>query len=320
MRKNFIKTLFAMSLVVATVGTTGLTAKAAETTAETATGTTTVQALKRDVIAKVFDAKYYAEAYPDVVAVLGNDEEVLLTHYINNGIKEGRDASATFNVSIYALANADLTEVYGDDLEAYIEHYVTFGVKENRIASNEQMAKLDKKTQVAIANSGTQMLSSKGVTAISFDSTYSSQAPSANLCYGDLVQININGDTARLGDSIYKGNGKYVTYVPTGGGGYRAEYSFKNIYLDAAMNKELAAQGDPNYIRWVAEHQDLYDENGEAILPPENASYNERGEDVNATNSARWQQPSYAPTSSEPEPSYEPESPAYEEITVGGDE
>ena len=38
----------------------------------------------------VFDAEYYAANNPDVVAVLGNDENALLQHYINSGMAEGR--------------------------------------------------------------------------------------------------------------------------------------------------------------------------------------------------------------------------------------
>lgn len=38
----------------------------------------------------VFDAEYYRSNNPDVVAVLGDTEEILLQHYINHGAAEGR--------------------------------------------------------------------------------------------------------------------------------------------------------------------------------------------------------------------------------------
>ena len=41
-----------------------------------------------------FDAAYYASAYPDVVAVFGNDPAILFTHYVNCGKAEGRFANA----------------------------------------------------------------------------------------------------------------------------------------------------------------------------------------------------------------------------------
>ena len=128
MRNNFVRTL-ALVGMVGMMSTTGLVAHAAEAP-QAAQTQTAKQNLNASVIAKVFDAKYYAEAYPDVVAVLGNDPAKLLNHYINSGIYEGRDASATFNASVYALANSDIAAVYGDNLESYVEHYLAFGAKE----------------------------------------------------------------------------------------------------------------------------------------------------------------------------------------------
>lgn len=42
----------------------------------------------------VFDAEYYAQMYPDVVAVFGMDADALYQHYINYGRAEGRSGSA----------------------------------------------------------------------------------------------------------------------------------------------------------------------------------------------------------------------------------
>ena len=38
----------------------------------------------------MFDAEYYAQNNPDVVAVFGTDKELLYSHYVNNGRAEGR--------------------------------------------------------------------------------------------------------------------------------------------------------------------------------------------------------------------------------------
>lgn len=53
----------------------------------------------------VFDAEFYAAAYPDVKAVFGNNEALLYQHYISFGINEGRlpyavDASALKPVAV----------------------------------------------------------------------------------------------------------------------------------------------------------------------------------------------------------------------------
>ena len=38
--------------------------------------------------ASIFDAKFYAQKYPDLVAVLGTDENALLAHFLTNGMVE----------------------------------------------------------------------------------------------------------------------------------------------------------------------------------------------------------------------------------------
>ena len=50
----------------------------------------TLSASVYKVSADGFDANYYANKYPDVVAELGNDEAVLYQHYITFGANEGR--------------------------------------------------------------------------------------------------------------------------------------------------------------------------------------------------------------------------------------
>ncbi len=142
LKKKIVTRIMAMMMVAGTMfGTVNMTSFAAETTtAQTAQSQAIVkQALKADVVAKVFDATYYAEKNPDVVAVIGNDPAVLLQHYIDFGIYEGRDASAIFNATIYAAANTDLMTVFGDNLEALIGHYVDFGQAEGRVASNDAL-------------------------------------------------------------------------------------------------------------------------------------------------------------------------------------
>jgi len=151
MKKNIITTALAAAMVATTILTTGISAHAAE--APAAQTQVVKQKLNPTVIAKVFDAKYYAEKNPDVVAVVGSDSAALLNHYVTSGIYEGRDASATFNASIYALANPDIKAVYGDNLEAYVEHFIQYGAAEGRIATGAQVASADVATKKVISES-----------------------------------------------------------------------------------------------------------------------------------------------------------------------
>lgn len=89
-------------------------------------------------LSDVFDAAYYANRYPDVVALYGNDPNVLFSHYANNGINEGRIASPLFNVVEYRKHNHDLEGIYGDNWAAYVNQYLTEGLQEGRIGYGEE--------------------------------------------------------------------------------------------------------------------------------------------------------------------------------------
>ncbi|NDO51512.1 hypothetical protein FMM75_19705 [Lachnospiraceae bacterium MD335] len=83
-------------------------------------------------LSDVFDADYYAEQNPDVVAIFGTDPTVLYNHFATYGVNEGRQGMASFNVTQYRNAYADLQATLGDNWDAYVEHYFTSGVSEGR--------------------------------------------------------------------------------------------------------------------------------------------------------------------------------------------
>ena len=80
----------------------------------------------------VFDAVYYANAYPDLKNAFGSDSTKLYTHFLNFGIKEGRQAHPTFDVKYYLEQNSDLKAAFGDDYARALRHYITTGCTENR--------------------------------------------------------------------------------------------------------------------------------------------------------------------------------------------
>jgi lipoprotein-anchoring transpeptidase ErfK/SrfK len=101
-----------------------------------------VAAKTSEATKQCFDAKFYAETYPDVVKVYGKSEEKLLEHYLKYGRYEGRSASADFNLAIYRNNYADLNAAFGNDLDAYPEHYRKYGIKEGRNAKTFDPAKV----------------------------------------------------------------------------------------------------------------------------------------------------------------------------------
>lgn len=104
----------------------------------------------------VFDAEYYAQNNPDVVAVFGTDENLLYNHYVVCGKNEGRLPMAPnavivpsetpvsnvkimpdgkkFDYVFYAQNNPDVVAIWGYDEAMLYAHYKNSGKAEGRIA------------------------------------------------------------------------------------------------------------------------------------------------------------------------------------------
>ncbi len=83
----------------------------------------------------VFDATYYANKYGDLKAAFGTNATNLYNHFINNGIKEGRQASPMFSVDYYLTKNGDLKAAFGSNRESAMNHFLTYGVNEIRVTA-----------------------------------------------------------------------------------------------------------------------------------------------------------------------------------------
>lgn len=59
----------------------------------------------------------------------------ILSDYLENGIREGRQASENFDVISYKTRYRDLQSAFGDDYEGYVDHYISYGINEERDAS-----------------------------------------------------------------------------------------------------------------------------------------------------------------------------------------
>ena len=53
---------------------------------------------------KVFDAKFYLAAHPELAASTGGDPAQLLRYFVENGIAQGHQGNAAFNVAAYAAS------------------------------------------------------------------------------------------------------------------------------------------------------------------------------------------------------------------------
>ena len=106
---------------------------------------------------QIFDAKLYAQLYPDVVAVYGTDADKLFQHFLTFGINEGRKVNNYFDVKAYKDAYPDLQNAFGDNIAAYYKHFATFGIKEHRTAGGfpaENILPGGAKKTTVVASSG----------------------------------------------------------------------------------------------------------------------------------------------------------------------
>ena len=84
----------------------------------------------------VYDPSYYMLMNPDVQAAFGSNGALLISHFVNYGMNEGRNAKASFNVHAYKALYKDLRTVYGNaNLNSYYMHYIQYGCKEGRKAT-----------------------------------------------------------------------------------------------------------------------------------------------------------------------------------------
>ena len=82
-----------------------------------------------------FNASYYAANNPDVVAQYGTDEKSLKKHWINHGMKEGRNGSPVLDVAYYLQMNPDVAQAYGKNYIAVQLHFYEKGIVERRVSS-----------------------------------------------------------------------------------------------------------------------------------------------------------------------------------------
>lgn len=122
MFKKTFKTILTTALAITVFASNAMTASAAP---------------MRVSVTDLFDAEYYAEQNPDVKAAFGNDERALLNHYLQHGMKEGRNFSKAFNLTLYKKLYSDLAQVFGNNWEMYVTHYLNYGINESRDGGGE---------------------------------------------------------------------------------------------------------------------------------------------------------------------------------------
>ncbi|MCR5031274.1 MAG: hypothetical protein K6A92_00280 [Lachnospiraceae bacterium] len=106
----------------------------AKPAAATQTSTSTAVNTSTD-ISLVFDPIFYANRYPDLKAAGITTDAQLKSHFLTNGMKEGRQGHAQFDVHAYKDRYTDLQKIYGEDLTQYYYHFINNGYREGRKAT-----------------------------------------------------------------------------------------------------------------------------------------------------------------------------------------
>ena len=79
----------------------------------------------------------YLNKNTDVKKAVGGDDLAAIAHFVNYGMKEGRQASSKFDVNSYRMRYKDLRSAFGYDLAAYYYHYMSSGKAEGRQATGK---------------------------------------------------------------------------------------------------------------------------------------------------------------------------------------
>jgi hypothetical protein len=82
---------------------------------------------------EIFDPVFYLNKHPDLKAAFGNSRVRAREHWIKNGIREGRQGSATFSAPSYLARHSDLRTAFGPTgYQAAVDHYIVHGIGEGR--------------------------------------------------------------------------------------------------------------------------------------------------------------------------------------------
>ncbi|MBR5968847.1 MAG: N-acetylmuramoyl-L-alanine amidase [Lachnospiraceae bacterium] len=114
----------------------------------------------------VYNYDFYINQYADLKAAFVGNPAAAFRHFLTNGMREGRQASAEFNVQLYRQRYADLERTFGDNLPAYYLHYILCGKAERRNAAGTVAAA--KPAQTA-ANTQKQQTSASAFPVIVLD-------------------------------------------------------------------------------------------------------------------------------------------------------
>lgn len=190
--------------------------------------------------APVYDYNYYINKYADLKSAFGSNQKQAFNHFITNGMKEGRQASASFNVEIYKANYADLRNAFGNDLPSYYKHYVQFGIKEGRNAvtslngggSSSSSSSTSYSSSSSSTSEWTVSKATDGSRAIVLKNnrtgktyTVTNSTDYAKIRYGRAVDQGISTEFTNIMNNLFG-----AVYIPGQGGSNTNNISHVHVY------------------------------------------------------------------------------------------
>lgn len=83
----------------------------------------------------VYKVGYYANKYPELKKKFGYDDARYIAHFVNYGMKSGKQGSSEFNPYRYRNRYPYLKKKYGNAMKKYYMHYIKTGKAEGRIGN-----------------------------------------------------------------------------------------------------------------------------------------------------------------------------------------
>lgn len=81
----------------------------------------------------VYDFDYYYNHYEDLRGQLGGNPYAFLSHFVNHGANEERQAIDSFNVAYYGRVNGDVSGMWPGNPLAWCQHYISCYYTEGRL-------------------------------------------------------------------------------------------------------------------------------------------------------------------------------------------
>lgn len=249
----------------------------------------------------VYDYNYYISKYADIKKAFDGDENAAIKHFVEYGMKEGRQAKAEFNVGYYKSNYIDLENAYGNDLVKYYQHYIKYGKKEGRVADKQLYTNIMGNSQTSVR----QMMTYYNANA-SYPSFYSSSdAPNlqtfCQIYYEECKAEGVRAEVAfaqamketgflKYGGDVKIGQYNFAGLGATGNGnpgnsfssvreGVRAQVQHLKAYASTEPLKntcvdprfKYVTRGTAPYVEWLGIQENPY---GKGWATDKNYGYN----------------------------------------------